>query len=117
TLATVDEGGRPSARVVLCKGLDVKEGAITFFTNYESRRGRALLAHPWASLVFHWDVLDRQVRIEGPVSKAPVRVSDAYFATRPWESCIGAWSSSQSKPIGSRAEMVTRVEETMRRFG
>jgi pyridoxamine 5'-phosphate oxidase len=116
-MATVDADGRPSARVVLCKGLRGEDGSVVFFTNYESRKGGALAAHPRAALVFHWDALDRQVRIEGSVSRVPDAESDAYFAGRPWESRVGAWSSAQSRPVRSRRELLERVEATMRKFG
>lgn len=116
-LATVDGDGRPSVRIVLCKGLDPKHGSLVFFTNYQSRKGASLDARPGAAVVFHWDALDRQVRIEGSVARVSAEESDAYFATRSWESRIGAWSSDQSKPIASRAAMRARVEETMGRFG
>jgi len=117
TLATVDPDGRIAAGIVLCKTIDLKGGFFEFFTNYEGRKGVALGARPRAALVMHWDVLDRQVRIEGPVVKSPAAASDAYFASRPWESRIGAWASDQSRPVGSREEMLAKVAATMRRFG
>ncbi|MEX2220098.1 MAG: pyridoxamine 5'-phosphate oxidase [Phycisphaerales bacterium] len=116
-LATVEPDGRPSARIVLCKSIDEREGSLTFFTNYDSAKGRALAANPVAAVLFHWDALDRQVRIEGPVARVSEAESDAYFATRPWESRIGAWSSEQSRPIGSRRELHARVAAAMQRFG
>lgn len=117
TLATVDADGTPSARVVLCKGFAADPGYVVFYTNYQGRKGRALTGDPRAAVVFHWDHQDRQVRIEGPVVRSPASESDAYFATRPVESRIGAWASAQSEPIGSRAELLARVDETMARFG
>lgn len=117
TLATIDADGTPSARVVLCKGLEPGPGYVVFYTNYEGRKGRALTANARASVVFHWDHQDRQVRIEGRVTRSPASESDAYFATRPWESKIGAWASAQSEPIASRAALLERVERTMARFG
>jgi pyridoxamine 5'-phosphate oxidase len=117
TLCTVDEAGRPSARTVLCKALEPDRGALVFYTNYQSRKGRELDARPRAALLFHWDALDRQVRIEGPAARTSPAESDAYFATRPWESRIGAWSSDQSRPVASRRELRERVEAAMRRFG
>lgn len=117
TLATIDPDGRPSARIVLCKGIDAAAGSFLFFTNYTGRKGVALDANPRAALVMHWDHLDRQIRIEGPVAHASAAESDAYFASRPWESRIGAWSSDQSRPVGSRKEMRERVAAAMRRFG
>lgn len=109
TLATVDPDGRPSARVVLCKGLDTAAGVVVFYTNYQSRKGEALAANAYAALVMHWDALDRQVRIEGPVVKSPGAESDAYFRTRRWESRLGAHASEQSRPIESRGALLERV--------
>jgi pyridoxamine 5'-phosphate oxidase len=100
TLATVGEDGRPAARIVLLKGVDA--GGVLFFTNYESRKGRELAIHPHAALLFHWVELERQVRIEGMVSTVPAAESDAYFASRPRPSRLGAWASPQSKPIPDR---------------
>jgi pyridoxamine 5'-phosphate oxidase len=117
TLATVDADGTPSARVVLCKGIDAAAGYIVFHTNYNGRKGRALAANPRAGVCFHWDALDRQVRIEGPVTRSPEAESDAYFLTRPWLRRVGAWTSQQSEPVASRAALVEQLEATMRRFG
>lgn len=116
TVASVDSGGDPQARVVLCKRLDDASGYAVFYTNYQSRKGEALLATGKAAAVFHWDALDRQVRIEGPVVQSPAEESDAYFASRPLESRIGAWASDQSRPVGSRQELLDRVAEAMARF-
>lgn len=116
TLATVDPDGRPSARIVLCKGIDAAAGWIVFFTNRASRKGDALAAHPRAAAVFHWDHLDRQVRLEGPIVHSPDAESDAYFNSRHPASRIGAWASDQSRPIASRAELFAKVEATIRRF-
>ncbi|MFN3373264.1 MAG: pyridoxamine 5'-phosphate oxidase, partial [Chloroflexus sp.] len=102
TLATIDPDGRPSARMVLLKGVD--ERGFVFFTNYESRKGRALAAHPAVALVFYWPELERQVRVEGYAEQISAEESDAYYATRPLESRIGAWASPQSRPIANRAE-------------
>ena len=104
TLATVGPEGRPSTRVVLIKGCD--EGGIVWFTNYESRKGRELAAHPMAALQFHWVELERVVRIEGSVTRVSEAESDAYFATRPLDSRIGAWASPQSQVIDSRTVLV-----------
>lgn len=109
TLATIDPDGRPSARVVLCKDFDAARGSLTFYTNYESRKSRGLDANPRAAVVFHWDTLDRQVRIEGPVVRAAAQESDEYFATRPWQSRLGAWASRQSEPIESRTALLGQV--------
>jgi pyridoxamine 5'-phosphate oxidase len=114
TLATIDPDGRPSARIVLLKSIDAR-GAV-FFTNYESRKGAALAAHPRAALLLHWDSLNRQVRIEGSVTMTSVAESDAYFATRPRESQLGAWASDQSRPAPDRAELDRRFREAEQRF-
>jgi pyridoxamine 5'-phosphate oxidase len=116
-LATTSAGGHPSARVVLCKGLVEEPGYLVFYTNYESRKGEELSACPRAAAVMHWDYLQRQVRITGPVTRSPPAESDAYFASRPWPSRIGAWASAQSRPIASRAELVAAVAAAAQRFG
>jgi pyridoxamine 5'-phosphate oxidase len=100
TLATATADGRPSARVVLLKGLD--DRGFTFFTNYDSRKGRELTANPFGALVFWWHDLARQVRAEGRVEKVTAEESDAYFATRPLGSRLGAWASRQSEVIPDR---------------
>jgi pyridoxamine 5'-phosphate oxidase len=107
TLATVGDDGRPSTRIVLIKGYD--ERGIVWFTNYESRKGRELATHPYAALQFHWVELERVVRIEGKVDKVDAAESDAYFASRPLDSRIGAWASPQSQVIASRAVLVTNA--------
>jgi pyridoxamine 5'-phosphate oxidase len=104
TLATVGEDGRPSTRVVLIKGCDTR--GIVWYTNYQSRKGRELALHPFAALQFHWVELERVVRIEGPVHKVSDAESDAYFASRPLDSRIGAWASPQSEVVASRAVLV-----------
>ncbi len=116
-VATVDDRGQPSARVVLCKEIVVRPGYVAFFTNYESRKGEELAAQARAALVLHWDHLHRQVRLEGRVVRAPAAESDAYFATRPWQRRIGAWASAQSRPVGSRAALEAAVVATAQRFG
>ncbi|CAH2777768.1 MAG: Pyridoxamine 5'-phosphate oxidase (EC [uncultured Paraburkholderia sp.] len=115
TLTTVDSRGRPSARIVLIKGVD--ERGFVFFTNYESRKGRELAANPYASLLFYWIELERQVRIEGRVVKASAEESDAYFASRPLGSRIGAWASNQSQVIESRSQLETRKREMRLQYG
>jgi pyridoxamine 5'-phosphate oxidase len=115
TLATVGPGGRPSTRVVLIKGVD--ERGIVWYTNYQSRKGRELDAHPQAALQFHWVELERVVRIEGLVSKVDDAESDAYFASRPLDSRIGAWASPQSEVITSRAVLVTQAAKVAARHG
>ena len=117
TLATVDPDGRPSARIVLLKGLDVDRGVVTFYTNRNSRKGKALAAHPRAALIVHWDALDRQIRIEGAVTLASDAESDAYYGSRHPASRIGAWASDQSEPIASRDELLMKVAETMEKLG
>jgi pyridoxamine 5'-phosphate oxidase len=116
-LATSDAGGRPSARVVLCKEVVPVPGYLVFYTNYLSRKGRQLAANPWAAAVIHWDAMHRQVRIEGPVLQAPGTDSDAYFASRPWQSRVGAWASAQSEPVGSREDLLESVAAVAQRFG
>lgn len=115
-LATVDERGRPSARVVLCKDIGTAAGTITFFTNYESRKGRELHGNPRAAVVFHWDHRHRQVRAEGRVELLSDADNDVYFKSRPWQSRLGAWASRQSEPVASRADLVSSVSAAARRF-
>jgi pyridoxamine 5'-phosphate oxidase len=114
TLATATTKGAPSARMVLLKHVDA-EGFV-FYTNYNSQKGRELVENPHASLVFYWEELHRQVRIEGTVSKVSPEESDAYFQTRPRESQISAHASAQSELIGSREELDRRFEELQRKF-
>lgn len=114
TLATVSEDGIPSARLVLLKGHD--QDGFVFFTNYESRKARELDQNPRATLVFHWPLLQRQVRIEGPVSRVTQQESEDYFRTRPRGSQIGAWASHQSETLSSRRELLDRVREMEDRF-
>lgn len=117
TLATATPGGVPSARIVLCKGMDTGAGHIVFYTNYHGRKGRELGANPHGAAVFHWDALDVQARLEGPVARSPEAESDAYFASRPWISRVGAWTSEQSEPIASREALAAKLDATLRRFG
>jgi len=114
-LATVGAGGQPSVRILLLKGVD--ERGFVFYTNYESRKGRELLAHPLAAMCFHWQQLERQVRIEGRVVKTSAAESDAYFASRPPGSRIGAWASNQSQVIESRSQLETREREMRLQYG
>jgi pyridoxamine 5'-phosphate oxidase len=116
-LATVDGDGQPSARVVLCKDIAVDSACITFYTNYESRKGRALAADPRAAIVFHWDHRHRQVRAEGRVSRLSDAENDAYFQGRPWQSRLGAWASHQSEPVESSGVLKEAVAGAARRFG
>jgi pyridoxamine 5'-phosphate oxidase len=115
TLATVDSRGHPSARIVLIKGVD--ERGFVFFTNYASRKGREIADNPRASLLFYWIELERQVRIEGTVVKTSADESDAYFASRPLGSRIGAWASEQSQVIESRTLLEAREREISARYG
>ncbi|EQD36987.1 pyridoxamine 5'-phosphate oxidase, partial [mine drainage metagenome] len=101
---------------MLCKKLAVDPGYIVFYTNYRSRKGRELAANPRAGAVFHWDGMRRQARIEGPVLKSPPAESDAYFASRPWQSRLGAWASRQSEPTESRAALEQALASTAQRF-
>jgi pyridoxamine 5'-phosphate oxidase len=107
TLATVAANGRPSTRVVLIKGFDAR--GIVWYTNYESRKGRELAGNAAAALQFHWVELERVVRIEGHVVKTSDQESDAYYATRPMDSRLGAWASPQSQVISSRAVLVANA--------
>ncbi|MFM9959051.1 MAG: pyridoxamine 5'-phosphate oxidase [Phycisphaerales bacterium] len=120
-LATADPDGRPAARMVLCKGMNLDPAAgggyFVFYTNRQSRKAAALEANPRAALLFHWDDLDRQVRIEGPVTRSPDEESDRYFASRPLESRIGAWASDQSQPVASRDELLSKVAQTIMQLG
>ncbi len=116
-LATATGDGQPSARVVLCKEIVPQPGYLVFFTNYRSHKGRELSANPHAAAVFHWDHLHRQVRVEGTVVQAPAADSDAYFASRPWASRLGAWASEQSQPVASRAELQQALLRMAQRFG
>jgi len=117
TLATVDAEGRPDARIVLCKDVDIQTGTVTFYTNRASRKGEELGANPRAALVFFWDLLDRQVRVEGPVTLVSDAESDAYFRTRHWQSRLGACASDQSKPIESREALLEKVMATAIELG
>jgi pyridoxamine 5'-phosphate oxidase len=114
TLATASAEGHPSARMVLLKGFDTR--GFVFYTNYESRKGRELLANPFAALLFHWKSLHRQVRIEGPVEQVSAAEADEYFASRPRESQLGAWASDQSRPMAGRATLLARVAAVTARY-
>lgn len=115
TVATATPQGVPSARMMLLKGVDQR--GFVFFTNYESRKGDELGANPRAALVFHWGVLERQVRVEGAVVRLGAEESEAYFRSRPRGSRIGAWASRQSRVLPDRKELEARVREHERRFG
>jgi pyridoxamine 5'-phosphate oxidase len=113
-LATADESGRPSVRIVLLKGFDAA-GAV-FYTNYDSRKGRELVVNPWASAVLLWHQLQRQVRIEGRVERVEPEQSDAYFASRPRGAQIGAVASQQSRSVGDRDALETQVSDAEQTF-
>jgi pyridoxamine 5'-phosphate oxidase len=115
TLATVSSEGRPSTRVVLIKGYDAR--GIVWYTNYDSRKGHELAANPHAALQFHWVELERVVRIEGRVERASAEESDAYYATRPLDSRLGAWASPQSQVINSRAVLVANAAKAAVKHG
>jgi pyridoxamine 5'-phosphate oxidase len=115
TLATVSADGRPSTRVVLIKGYDAR--GIVWYTNYQSRKGSELAANPHAALQFHWVELERVVRIEGRVELASAEESDAYYATRPLDSRLGAWASPQSQVIASRAVLVANAAKAAVQHG
>lgn len=106
-VATVGQDGKPNSRMVLLK--EVNEQGFVFFSNYLSRKGQALAAHPFAALTFFWPELERQVRIEGRVEKLPEHASDEYFASRPYTSRLGAWASEQSTVITDKSVLVKRA--------
>jgi len=113
-LATADQTGRPSVRVVLLRGLD--ERGFVFHTNYDSRKGRELAENPYGALCFYWPTLEEQIRVEGPVERLPAAESDAYFAGRPRGSQLGAWSSAQSSVLDSRETLEQRIKDVEARF-
>jgi pyridoxamine 5'-phosphate oxidase len=115
TLATADQAGNPSARIVLLKGAD--QNGFTFFTNYESQKGRELAIRPQAALLFHWHELERQVRIKGLVERVSAAESDEYFHSRPAASRIGAWASPQSSAIPSREFLEEAEKRYQAEFG
>jgi pyridoxamine 5'-phosphate oxidase len=114
TLATCTVDGKPSARIVLLKG--ITENGFIFFTNYHSKKGRQISDNPFVSLVFFWKEIERQVRIEGQIKKISKDDSDAYFASRPLESRIGAWSSPQSEVIKNRETLEKNVADYTNKF-
>ena len=113
-LATSDAAGRPSARLVLLRGVDAR--GFVFFTNYNSRKGRELSGNPHAALCFYWASLDEQIRVEGRVERVTAEESDAYFAGRPRGSQLGAWASDQSNVLPSRESLEEKYREIERRF-
>lgn len=114
TLATVGPDGQPSARILLLKGVD--ERGFVFYTNLESRKGRELLEHPRAAMVFHWQPLERQVRVEGRAAPVAPEEADAYFASRPRGSQLGAWASRQSRELEAPDALARRLREADLRF-
>ena len=114
-IATATPEGRPSARMVLLKRFD--DDGFVFYTGYGSRKGSELEANPRAALLFYWDPLGRQVRVEGPVERVPREDSEAYFLTRPARARAAAWTSRQSEPVESREDLEAALAETVDRFG
>lgn len=114
TLSTVDKDGMPNSRVMLLKGLDPR--GFVFYTNFESAKGQELLANPKAALCFHWKSLRRQVRVRGTAEPVSAAEADAYYASRPLGSRIGAWASQQSRPLKSREELVEAVARFEKEF-
>ena len=114
TLATINEDGKPSARIVLLKGFD--EQGFVFFTNYQSSKGKALSSNPYASLVFFWKELERQVRVDGSCVRVSEEESDIYFQSRPLGSRLGAWASPQSSIISNRSVIEKELDEVSIRF-
>lgn len=117
SLATVGADGTPSNRIVLCRRIDAQAGYVTFFTNYDGRKGRELAARPRAAACFHWDHADRQVRLEGLVVKSPDAESDEYFRSRRWESRLSAWTSHQSQPTPGREALLAAMGAAIAKLG
>ena len=117
TLATATPEGRPDARMVICRGFDLERGWIVFYTDQRSAKAQQLDARPHAAGVFYWNALERQIRIEGPVTRAPEAQADAYFAGRPAGSQLGAWISEQSRPLQDRALLDQRFAEKQAELG
>ena len=115
TLGTATKDGRPSARIVLLKGLD--DRGFVFYTNYQSRKGTELSENPRACLLFYWPLLWRQVRIEGDLEKVSAEESESYFQSRPLGSKLGAWASNQSEVVASREALEARFDELQEHFG
>jgi len=113
-LATVTEGGTPNVRMVLLKGID--DTSAIFYTNYKSRKGEELTAHPFAACTIWWAELERQIRFSGRVEKVSESESERYFHSRPRDSQVGAWASEQSRPIADREELVARFKEIEQKF-
>ena len=116
SLATADASGQPSVRMVLLKDLSVAHGYAVFHTNYRSRKGVELASRARTAAVLHWDRLGRQIRLEGPAVRCPAGQSDAYFATRPWQSRLNAWVSEQSQPLEDPGELDRRTRHMAKDF-
>ncbi|MBL8746543.1 MAG: pyridoxamine 5'-phosphate oxidase [Phycisphaerae bacterium] len=116
TLASSTRDGKPSARIVLCRGIDVADASLTFFTNYESRKAGELDSNPRVAVIFHWDHADRQARVEGRAERTTPAESDTYFQSRPLLSRLGSWASDQSRPMERRLTLIERVLEAAERF-
>lgn len=117
-LATVDRTGLPNVRMVLLKEIeaDLGRGGLVFYTNFESAKGREIEANSVASAVLHWKTIDRQVRVRGPVEKVSNRHADAYYASRAYQSRLGAWASKQSRPLASRRALLAEVAKTAAKY-
>ncbi|MEZ6014392.1 MAG: pyridoxamine 5'-phosphate oxidase [Planctomycetota bacterium] len=115
TLSTATPDGAPAARILLLRGLD--ERGLAFYTNQDSRKGRELASNPRAAATFYWPRFHRQARVEGTVAQLPAAESDAYFASRPRDSRVGAWASPQSEPLADREELLRRFREAEARWG
>lgn len=114
TLATATKAGKPSARIVLLKG--IHDNGFVFYTNYKSKKGKEIEENPYGSLLFYWDKLERQIRIEGTIEKVSQKESEEYFNTRPYKSRVGAWASKQSSVIESRSAIVKEFLKYMMKF-
>jgi pyridoxamine 5'-phosphate oxidase len=115
TLATVGADGHPAARMVICRGFDAGAGSLVFYTDRDSDKGGELARHPWAAAVFHWDAVERQIRVSGPVTDVADAESDAYWASRPPDARAAAAASAQSRPLASRAALLARIGEVAAR--
>lgn len=117
TVATVDDSGQPTARILLCKEFIVDPGYLVFYTNYQSRKSHEIDANPKVGVVFHWDSLGLQIRMDGLALRSPEEESDEYFASRDWRSQLGAWGSDQSEPVESHQALVDQVRARAKKLG
>jgi len=117
TLATVGADGCPAARMVICRGFDAAPGTLVFYSDRDSDKGAELAARPWAALVFHWDAVERQIRVAGPVTDVADAESDAYWAGRPRDARAAAAASEQSRPLASRAALLARIADVTAHAG